>query len=54
MPESAGRLLDQLGVPPEARDFAALGAKGRLKPGSELPPPEPVFPRHVEAETPAA
>jgi methionyl-tRNA synthetase len=54
MPESAGRLLDQLGVPPEARDFAALGAKGRLKPGSELLPPEPVFPRHVEAESPAA
>jgi methionyl-tRNA synthetase len=54
MPDSAGRLLDQLGVPSDARDFAALGAKGRLKPGSELPPPEPVFPRHVEAESPAA
>jgi methionyl-tRNA synthetase len=54
MPDSAGRLLDQLGVPPDARDFAALGAKSRLKPGSELPPPEPVFPRHVEAESPAA
>jgi methionyl-tRNA synthetase len=55
MPESAGRLLDQLGVPEDARDFSSLGAKGRLKPGTELPPPQPVFPRHVEAEpTPAA
>ena len=54
MPESAGRLLDQLGVPANARDFASLGAKGRLKPGTELPPPQPVFPRHVETEpTPA-
>ena len=50
MPESAGRLLDQLGVPDDARSFAALGPKGRLKPGTELPAPQPVFPRHVEAE----
>ncbi len=55
MPDSAGKLLDQLGVPEDARDFAALGPKGRLKPGTELPPPQAVFPRHVEAEpTPAA
>ncbi len=55
MPESAGKLLDQLGVPDDARNFAALGPKGRLKPGTELPPPKPVFPRHVEAEeTPVA
>jgi methionyl-tRNA synthetase len=55
MPESACRLLDQLGVPGDARTFAVLGPKGRLKPGTELPPPHAVFPRHVEAEpTPAA
>ena len=55
MPESAGRLLDQLGIPADARSFAALGPKGRLKPGTELPPPQPVFPRYVEAEeNPAA
>ncbi len=40
MPESAAKLLDQLGVPEDARDFAALGPKGRLKPGTELPPPQ--------------
>jgi len=50
MPESAGRLLDQLGIAGDARSFAALGPKGRLKPGTALPPPQPVFPRHVEAE----
>jgi methionyl-tRNA synthetase len=55
MPESAGKLLDQLGAPENARDFSSLGPNGRLKPGTELPPAQPVFPRHVEAEpTPAA
>jgi methionyl-tRNA synthetase len=55
MPDSAGKLLDQLGVSKHARDFKALGPKGRLKPGTELPLPAPVFPRHVEAQpTPAA
>jgi methionyl-tRNA synthetase len=48
MPESAGRLLDQLGVPEDALSFAQLGVKGRLKPGKQLPAPQPVFPRHVE------
>jgi methionyl-tRNA synthetase len=54
MPESGAKLLDQLGVPENARDFAALGAEGRLKPGTELPPPAPVFPRHVEEGSEAA
>jgi methionyl-tRNA synthetase len=55
MPDSAGRLLDQFGVREDARDFLSLGPNGRLKPGIELPPPAPVFPRFVEAEpTPAA
>jgi methionyl-tRNA synthetase len=54
MPESAAKLLDQLGVPQNARSFAALGPKGRLQPGTELPPPEPVFPRHVEESSEAA
>ncbi len=54
MPESASKLLDQLGAAAGARDFAVLGPKGRLKPGTELPAPAPVFPRYVEAEeTPA-
>jgi methionyl-tRNA synthetase len=54
MPGSAAKLLDQLAVPAGARDFKALGPKGRLKPGTELPPPAPVFPRHVEEDEAAA
>jgi methionyl-tRNA synthetase len=53
MPEASAKLLDILGVPNEAgfRDFAALGS--RIKPGSELPPPAPVFPRYIEPAPPA-
>jgi methionyl-tRNA synthetase len=54
MPASAAKLLDQLGVPESARDFVQLGPKGRLRPGGMLPPPQPVFPRYVEAEPPEA
>jgi methionyl-tRNA synthetase len=59
MPGSMGGLLDLLGVPPEARTFAAvdagegtgrLDAPHRLEPGRALPHPKPVFPRYVEAE----
>jgi methionyl-tRNA synthetase len=49
MPDSMARLLDQLGVATEARDFGALGGAGRLKPGAPLPPPQGLFPRIVEA-----
>jgi len=54
MPESGAKLLDQLGVPEEARDFSSLGPAGRLTPGTELPAPSPVFPRLVEADSEAA
>ena len=50
MPRSAARLLDLLAVDETARDFAALGASGRLVAGAALPKPEPVFPRYVEPE----
>lgn len=48
MPGSMARMLDQLGVPEEARSFASLG--DALAPGTALPKPEGVFPRHVEPE----
>jgi methionyl-tRNA synthetase len=48
MPVSAGKLLDLLAVPAEARDFTRLGADGRIAGGIALPPPAPVFPRYVE------
>jgi len=48
MPRAAARLLDLLGIAGDRRDFAALGAAGRIAPGTVLPPPAPIFPRYVE------
>ncbi len=50
VPAGAEKLLDLLAVPAEERTFAFLGQKGRLKPGTPLPAPAPVFPRYVERE----
>jgi len=52
MPGACARLLDLLAIDESQRTFAALGMAGCLKPGTPLPPPEPIFPR-VEA-APAA
>ena len=49
VPTAAGRILDQLAVAADARDFAALATP--LAPGAKLPPPQPAFPRYVEDET---
>ncbi|MES2602992.1 MAG: methionine--tRNA ligase [Pseudomonadota bacterium] len=46
MPDACAKLLDILGIAPDARDFAALGT--RIKGGTQLPPPAPIFPRYVE------
>ena len=48
MPDAATKLLDILGIPDavEARDFAALAT--RIKTGTHLPAPAPVFPRYIE------
>ncbi len=46
MPGSMTRMLDQLGVPLEARSFAALATP--LRDGQTLPAPQGVFPRYVE------
>ena len=46
MPGSMGRMLDQLGVPAGARDLATLGVA--VADGTVLPPPQGLFPRHVE------
>jgi methionyl-tRNA synthetase len=48
MPGSMDRLLDQLGVPADARDLAALTAP--LIDGTVLPAPQGVFPRIVEPQ----
>ena len=46
MPDSIGRMMDQLGVPDDARSFAALSVP--LPDGIALPTPQGVFPRYVE------
>jgi methionyl-tRNA synthetase len=50
MPQSAGKLLDLLAVPEDARDFAVLDEAHALASGTELPAPSGVFPRYVEPE----
>jgi methionyl-tRNA synthetase len=52
MPETSAKMLDQLSVSSEGRDFAALDAgEGALVPGCELPKPEGVFPRFNDEES---
>ncbi|MGI9482524.1 MAG: methionine--tRNA ligase [Hyphomicrobiales bacterium] len=53
MPESGAKLLDNLGVGEEERTFPALGEPGKLRAGTTIPKPEPVFPRYVEVEAEA-
>lgn len=48
VPGSSAEILDQLAVAADARDFSAL--ETALVPGTALPPPHGVFPRHVEEE----
>jgi methionyl-tRNA synthetase len=59
MPASMDKLLDSLGVEAGKRMFAdadgagragSFAAPGRLAIGTALPPPAPVFPRHVEPD----
>ncbi len=53
MPESAGKLLDQLSVPEDQRSFAQLSPAHALKAGTPLPAPQGVFPRYVDPATAA-
>jgi methionyl-tRNA synthetase len=48
MPGSSAKLLDSIGIPADARDFAALGGATRIEAGTKLPAPVAVFPRYVE------
>jgi methionyl-tRNA synthetase len=60
MPESCGRILDQLAVPVEARSFLHLNDGtapfdgNALAPGASLPKPAPVFPRFVDEDAATA
>ncbi len=48
MPDSSARLLDQLEIAADKRDFAALGPDNALTAGTVLPQPSGIFPRYVE------
>jgi methionyl-tRNA synthetase len=50
MPGSMARLLDQLGVPSDRRDFAHAGPKHAVPPGTSLPAPRGLFPRITTEE----
>ena len=52
MPDSAGKLLDQLQIPAAERGFDQIGGQGRLAAGTEIEKPVGVFPRFQE-DTPA-
>ncbi len=54
IPTSAAKLLDLLAVPADARGFDKVSDEYALVAGTPLPAPEPVFPRYVEPEAPAA
>jgi methionyl-tRNA synthetase len=49
MPQSAGRLLDLLGVADDRRDFVRLSPGDRIISGTKLPEPQVIFPRVVPA-----
>ncbi|TGQ47735.1 MULTISPECIES: methionine--tRNA ligase [unclassified Mesorhizobium] len=48
VPTSAAKLLDLLAVPADSRDFAHVAESHAMVSGTELPTPQPVFPRYVE------
>ena len=51
LPDSASKLLDQLKIAPNARQFENLGDGHRLVATTVIEKPEGIFPRFVETET---
>jgi methionyl-tRNA synthetase len=49
IPQSAEKLLDILAIPVDKRQFSDVTAS-QLVGGSDLPAPQPIFPRYVETE----
>ena len=50
IPNSAEKMLNLLAIPLETRGFQHLKPEFAAKVGTQLPPPEPIFPRFVEKE----
>jgi methionyl-tRNA synthetase len=53
VPQASTKMLDQLSVPTDKRQYANISATDALKPGTALPIPEGVFPR-IQIEEKAA
>lgn len=51
MPESSAKMLDQLNIDENDREFANLGEGSRLAAGQVVVGPTPIFPRYVDRET---
>ncbi len=47
VPNAAEKMLDQLAIPADQRNFANLGEDNMLSPGTSLPKPQGVFPRYA-------
>jgi methionyl-tRNA synthetase len=45
IPDSAGKLLDQLAIPHDNRNYGFVGERGAIKSAITLPAPEGIFPR---------
>ncbi|MDA9163476.1 methionine--tRNA ligase [Rickettsiaceae bacterium] len=45
VPDAAQKMLEQLNIPEDQRDFAKLTQKYALQPGAKINEPKPVFPR---------
>ena len=50
VPAAAAKLLDLIGIAPDRRGLAAIGAGQRLLAQSRLMQPQAIFPRYVEPE----
>ncbi len=50
MPDAAEKMLDQLGVNTDQRNFEKIGGSTRLAHGHLIAKPEPIFPRCIEEE----
>lgn len=50
MPESGAKILDQIKIPQDQRDFSFISADYMLKSGTEIDKPEGIFPRIETAE----
>lgn len=50
IPDTAGKLLDMLGIAEDRRTFAHIGEQNRLGPGTPIAKPEGLFPRVVQEQ----